>query len=49
MKTINDIAQDNNVHPTQASQCKKGLLDNASILFKGKQEGLRFLPAEFLA
>ena len=36
-KTINEIAQDNSVHPTQVNQWKKDLLDNASTLFEGKR------------
>ncbi len=36
-KTINEIAQENSVHPTQVSQWKKDLLDNASTLFEGKR------------
>jgi len=37
IKTINEIAQDNSVHPTQVSQWKKELLDNAGSLFEGKR------------
>ena len=37
IKTINEIAQDNSVHPTQVSQWKKDLLDNAGSLFEGKR------------
>jgi transposase-like protein len=37
IKTINEIAQDNSVHPTQVSQWKKELLDNAGSLFDGKR------------
>ncbi|HIG64372.1 MAG TPA: hypothetical protein EYQ43_02120 [Methyloprofundus sp.] len=48
MKTINEIAQDNNVdtsvHPTQVSQWKKDLLDNASTLFEGKRGPKRINP-----
>lgn len=36
-KTINEIAQDNSVHPTQVSQWKKDLLDNAGSLFEGRR------------
>ena len=36
-KTINEIAQENSVHPTQVSQWKKELLDNAGSLFEGKR------------
>ena len=32
-KTINEIAQEHGVHPTQVSQWKKELLDNAGSLF----------------
>jgi transposase-like protein len=34
-KTINEIAQEFGVHPTQASQWKKELLDNACSLYEG--------------
>ncbi|MBT3813013.1 MAG: IS3 family transposase [Gammaproteobacteria bacterium] len=44
MKTMNEIAQDNNVHPTQVSQWKKDLLDNASTLFEGKRGPKRINP-----
>ncbi len=37
MKTINEIAQDHGVHPTQVSQWKKELLANAGSLFEGKR------------
>lgn len=37
IKTINKRAQDNSVHPTQVSQWKKDLLDNAGSLFEGKR------------
>jgi len=37
IKTIKEIAQDNNVHPTQVSQWKKDLMDNASSLFDVKR------------
>ncbi|WGS84013.1 IS3 family transposase [Methylomonas sp. UP202] len=36
-KTINEIAQEHGVHPTQVSQWKKELLDNAGSLFEGKR------------
>ena len=36
-KTINEIAQEYGVHPTQVSQWKKDLLENASRLFEGKR------------
>ena len=36
-KTINEIAQENSVHPTQVSQWKKELLENAGSLFEGKR------------
>ncbi|HIG63989.1 MAG TPA: hypothetical protein EYQ43_00015 [Methyloprofundus sp.] len=39
-----EIAQDNNVHPTQVSQWKKDLLDNASTLFEGKRGPKRINP-----
>ncbi len=37
MKTINEIAQEHGVHPTQVSQWKKELLDNVGSLFEGKR------------
>ena len=37
IKTINEIGQDNNVHPTQVSQWKKELMDNAGSLFDVKR------------
>jgi transposase-like protein len=36
-KTINEIAQEHGVHPTQVGQWKKELLDNASSLFESKR------------
>jgi transposase-like protein len=36
-KTINEIAQENSVHPTQVGQWKKELLENAGSLFEGKR------------
>jgi len=36
-KTINEIAQDPSVHPTQVNQWKKELLENAGSLFEGKR------------
>ena len=36
-KTINEIAQEYGVHPTQVNQWKKELLENASSLFEGKR------------
>ena len=36
-KTINEIAQEFGVHPTQVGQWKKELLDNAGSLFEGKR------------
>ena len=36
-KTINEIAQEYGVHPTQVGQWKKELLDNAASLFEGKR------------
>jgi transposase-like protein len=36
-KTINEIAQSYGVHPTQVSQWKKELLENAGSLFEGKR------------
>jgi transposase len=37
IKTINEIAQEFGVHPTQVSQWKKDLLENAGSLFEGKR------------
>ena len=36
-KTINEIAQEFGVHPTQVNQWKKELLANAGSLFEGKR------------
>jgi transposase len=36
-KTINEIAQEFGVHPTQVNQWKKNLLENAGNLFEGKR------------
>ena len=35
-KTVNEIAQEFGVHPTQVNQWKKELLANAGSLFEGK-------------
>ena len=37
IKTINEIAQEYGVHPTQVNQWKKELLDNVGSLFEGKR------------
>ena len=37
LKTINQIAQEYGVHPTQVHQWKKELLENAGSLFEGKR------------
>ncbi len=37
LKTINEIAQEYGVHPTQVNQWKKELLDNVSSLFERKR------------
>lgn len=37
VKTINEIGQEYGVHPTQVSQWKKELLENAGSLFEGKR------------
>lgn len=37
IKTINEIAQEHGVHPTQVNQWKKELLDNVGSLFEGKR------------
>lgn len=36
-KTINELSQDNNVHPTQITQWKKELLENVASLFEKKR------------
>jgi len=36
-KTVNEIAQEYGVHPTQVAQWKKDLLANAGSLFEGKR------------
>jgi len=36
-KTVNEIAQEYGIHPTQVTQWKKDLLANASSLFEGKR------------
>lgn len=36
-KTVNEIAQEFGVHPTQVNQWKNDLLDNAGSLFEGKR------------
>jgi transposase-like protein len=36
-KTINEIAQEYGVHPTQVNQWKKELLEHADSLFDGKR------------
>jgi transposase len=37
VKTINEIAQEYGVHPTQVNLWKKELLENAGSLFEGKR------------
>ncbi len=37
VKTINQIAQDHGVHPAQAGQWKKEILERAGSLFEGKR------------
>jgi transposase-like protein len=37
LKTVNEIAQQHGVHPTQVNQWKKELLDNASSVFENKR------------
>ena len=37
VKTINEIAQEHSVHPTQVSQWKKELLENVGSLFECKR------------
>lgn len=36
-KTVNQIAQEFGVHPTQVFQWKKELMENAACLFEGKR------------
>lgn len=36
-KTVNEIAQDYGVHPTQVNQWKRDLLGNAGSVFEGKR------------
>ena len=36
-KTVNEIGQEFGVHPTQVTQWKKELLENAGSLFEGKR------------
>jgi transposase len=37
VKTINEIAQEHNVHPTQVRQWKKELVEQAAVFFDGKR------------
>ena len=37
VKTINQIAQENGVHPVQVGQWKKEILERAGSLFEGKR------------
>lgn len=37
VKTVNEIAQEHGVHPTQVAQWKKAIQDQASTLFEGKR------------
>jgi transposase-like protein len=37
VKTINEIAQEHGVHPTQVSQWKKELMDNAGSFLKANE------------
>lgn len=37
VKTVNEIAQEYGVHPTQVNQWKKDLLANAGNVFEGKR------------
>lgn len=37
LKTVNEIAQQHGVHPTQVTQWKKELLDNAGSVFEQKR------------
>ena len=43
-KTVNEIAQEFGVHPTQVSLWKKALLDNASQLFEVKRNSKTIDP-----
>jgi transposase len=37
MKTINQIAQEHDIHPMQVRQCKRDIQDQAKTLFEGKR------------
>ncbi len=37
MKTINQIAQENGIHPVQVGQWKKVIQEQAMVLFEGKR------------
>jgi transposase-like protein len=37
VKTINEIAQEHNVHPSQVRQWKKELVEQAALFFDGKR------------
>ena len=45
LKTINEIAQEHNVHPTQVRQWKKELVDQAALFFDAKR-GLKPVDAQ---
>ena len=45
VKTVNEIAQQYGVHPTQVNQWKKELLDNADSVFE-KKRGPKAINAE---
>jgi transposase len=46
MKTINEIAQEFGVHPTQVNQWKKDLVEHAGSLFEGKRGGPKPVNAQ---
>jgi len=43
-KTMNEIAQEYSVHPTQSGLCKKALLENAGALFGVKRSSKAVNP-----
>jgi len=40
-KTVNELSQEHNVHPTQIAQWKKELQDNAASIFEKKRGPLK--------
>ena len=45
IQTVNEIGQDNGVHPTQVGKWKKSLQEQASTLFEGKRGPKRVDPS----